>query len=502
VFLNGFYEHRPISYGERAYGFPRLGQSILNCPDGTILKLFVDDEPLLLTQAEILSFRRTLDFKDGTLKRDVRWVTPSGKRMRLRTTRLVSLRHRHLAVIAYRLTAEEAEADVVISSELLHRQPLPVESADPRLAEGFVGRVLHPAGTHCDGLRAILSYRTQSSGLVLGCGMDHQVEGSYRLTTESICQDDLAAVVFKAVVERGTLLSIYKYLGYHYSDAADGVQIRSQTGWTLSRAIESGFSEVLDQQRSDMSRFWRRADVRVEGGHPRTQQVIRWNLFQLLQASERVEGHGIGARGLTGRTYEGHYFWDTEIYVLPFLIFSEPSIARGLLKHRYGMLDKARARAKELGFRGAMFPWRTINGEEASAYYAAGTAQYHINADIAYALRKYVQISGDDDFLRRYGAKILVETARLWCDLGFFSARKDGCFCINGVTGPDEYTALVNNNYFTNLMARENLRCAARVARALERSDPEVFDELVRRTHLATNETAEWEQAAERMYLP
>ena len=204
VFLNGFYEHRPISYGERAYGFPRLGQSILNCPDGTILRLFVDDEPLLLTQAEILSFRRTLDFRDGTLGRDVRWVTPSGKRMRLRTTRLVSLRHRHLAAISYQLTAEDAEADVVISSELLHRQPLPVDSADPRLAEGFVGRVLHPTGTHCEGLRAILSYRTQSSGLVLGCGMDHRVEGSSRLTTETTCQDDIAAVVLKAVVERGT----------------------------------------------------------------------------------------------------------------------------------------------------------------------------------------------------------------------------------------------------------------------------------------------------------
>jgi alpha,alpha-trehalose phosphorylase len=385
-----------------------------------------------LTQAEILSFRRTLDFKDGTLKRDVRWVTPSGKRMRLKTTRLVSLRHRHLAAIAYELTAEDAEADVVISSELLYQQPLPVDSTDPRLAEGFVGRVLHPSGTHSEGLRAILTYRTQSSGLVLGCGMDHRIDGSSGLTAERTCEDDLAAVVFKAVVDRGASLSICKFLGYHYSDAADPVQIRSQTGWTLSRAVESGFSEILDQQRSDMNRFWSRADVTVEDGHPRTQQVIRWNLFQLLQASERVEGHGIGARGLTGRTYEGHYFRDTEIYVLPFLIYSQPRTARAVLKHRYDMLDKARARAKELGFRGATFPWRTINGEEASAYYAAGTAQYRINADIAYALRKYVQVSGDEDFLRRYGAEILVETARLWCDLGFFSARKAGASASTG----------------------------------------------------------------------
>jgi alpha,alpha-trehalose phosphorylase len=166
------------------------------------------------------------------------------------------------------------------------------------------------------------------------------------------------------------------------------------------------------------------------------------------------------------------------------------------------MLDKARARAKELGQRGAMFPWRTINGEEASAYYAAGTAQYHINSDIAYALRKYVEVSGDDEFLRRYGAEMLVETARLWCDLGFFSERKGGRFCINGVTGPDEYSALVNNNYFTNLMARENLRYAVRTIRNLERANPDCFQEVVRRTGLASCEPAEWEKAAEHMYLP
>jgi len=502
VFLNGFYEHRPISYGERAYGFPLVGQTMLNCPDGTTLKLFVDDEPFVVTKAEILSFRRGLDFQQGILSRDVRWATPSGKRMHLRTIRFVSLTHRHLAAIEYELTAEDADTHVVISSELANRQPLPVDGRDPRLAEGFVGRVLHPAGRQCDGPRAIMSYRTQSSKLVLGCGMDHRVEGDCAFTAESTCDDDFAAVVFKAVMERGKSIRIHKYLSYHYSDNADAEQIRRQTGWTLGRAIEQGFRHILDQQRSDISRFWSRADVTIEAQRPRTQQVIRWNLFQLLQASERAEGHGIGARGLTGRTYEGHYFWDTEIYVLPFLIYTRPQVARSLLKHRYDMLDKARARARELGYRGATFPWRTINGEEASAYYAAGTAQYHINADIAYALRKYVEVSGDQEFLRRYGAEILVETARLWYDLGFFSERKGGRFCINGVTGPDEYSAVVNNNYFTNLMARENLRYAVRTVRAIERTDSEGFRDLVSRTGLAGDEPAAWENAAERMYLP
>jgi alpha,alpha-trehalose phosphorylase len=501
VFLNGFYENRPISYGEHAYGFPRVGQSILNCPDGTVLKLFVEDEPFVLTTAEILSFRRALDLRAGTLNRDVRWVTPSGKRVRLSTVRLVSFTHRHLAAIEYEFTTEDADTEIVISSELVHQQPLAVDSSDPRLAEGFVGRVLHPTGTQCTGLRCILSYRTQSSELALGCGMDH-VLSAESFTAQATCSDDVAAVVFKGVVGRGKSIRIHKYLSYHYSGAATPQEIRTATAWTLDRALENGFASTLDQQRTHVSGFWSRADVNIEGGTAWTQQVIRWNLFQLLQASERAEGHGIPARGLTGRTYEGHYFWDIEIYVLPFLIYTRPHVARSLLKFRYDMLDKARARAKELGLRGATFPWRTINGEEASAYYAAGTAQYHINADIAYALRKYVEVSGDDEFLRRYGAEMLVETARLWCDLGFFSVRKEGHFCINGVTGPDEYSALVNNNYFTNLMARENLRYAVRAVRNLERDDPGAFQTLVRRTGLANSELTAWEDAAEHMYLP
>ena len=274
-------------------------------------------------------------------------------------------------------------------------------------------------------------------------------------TEDSSCGDDAAAVVFKIRGGRGRPIRLWKYVGYHYSNSGDVAEVRSQIAWTLDRAVQDGFGSIQTRQRAEIGRFWKRADVEVEGCDPRLQQVIRWNLFQLLQATERVEGHGVGARGLTGRTYEGHYFWDTEIYVLPFLIYTQPRIARNVLKFRCDTLDRARARARELGHRGATFPWRTINGDEASAYYAAGTARYHINADIAFAVRKYVEVSGDREFLCRHGAELLIETARFWCDLGFFSARRDGAFCINGVTGPDEYTAVVDNNLFTNLMARE-----------------------------------------------
>jgi alpha,alpha-trehalose phosphorylase len=162
----------------------------------------------------------------------------------------------------------------------------------------------------------------------------------------------------------------------------------------------------------------------------------------------------------------------------------------------------ARQRDREVNQRGALFPGRTINGEEASAYYAAGTAQYHINADIMFALKKYVEITGDEAFLHSEGAEMLVETARLWRDLGFFSDNRKGRFCIIGVTGPDEYNTVVNNNTFTNLMARENLWFAAATVRTLHDQYRDLFEALVHKTGVALHEVDEWERAAEMMYLP
>jgi alpha,alpha-trehalose phosphorylase len=266
--------------------------------------------------------------------------------------------------------------------------------------------------------------------------------------------------------------------------------------------VSQGFEELLAGQQEYLDDFWRRSDVEVSGAHPKGQQLIHWNLFQIIQASGRAEGAGIPAKGLTGQGYEGHYFWDTEIYVFPFLIYTAPRIARNLLRFRYSLLDKARQRAREVNQKGALFPWRTITGEEASAYYAAGTAQYHINADIMFGLKKYVEATRDKAFLQEEGAEMLVETARLWRDLGFYSARKGGKFCINGVTGPDEYNTVVNNNTFTNLMARENLRYAAATVESLREEDPDRFVALVDRTGLEMSEVEEWRKAADRMYIP
>jgi alpha,alpha-trehalose phosphorylase len=336
------------------------------------------------------------------------------------------------------------------------------------------------------------------------------MESSCSHSHKAACTPDFGQVAYTVDAKPGCPIQLTKYMVYHTSQTASAEELCGRAEWTLDRVVTQGFQPLLASQGQYMDDFWRRSDVhikdisehRAKRSTVEIQQAIRFNLFHILQASARAEGAGVPAKGLTGQAYEGHYFWDAEIYVLPFLIYTSPRIARNLLAFRYKMLPHARARARELGHRGAMYPWRTISGEEASAYYAAGTAQYHINADIMYAVRKYVQATGDDAFLRKYGAEMLVETARLWLDLGFYSDAKGGQFCINGVTGPDEYNAVVNNNAYTNLMARENLRYAAEVVEVLRAAEPDAYDELARKTALDLSEVIAWMRAAENMYVP
>lgn len=501
TFVNGFYESWPITYAEAAYGFAKTGQTIVNVPDTKMITLYVDDEPFFLPTANLLSFERVLDMRAGTVDREILWETPAGKQVSIKSRRFVSYKHRHLAAMQYEVTLLNAEAPVVISSEIVNQENTQSHGGDPRKAKSFAGKILQAKERFEKDLRIGFGYGTESSGMTLGCGIDHVVETECAYEVKGQSTDDSGKVVFSVQARQGVPFRITKYMTYHSSRSADPRELCDRSERTLDRAVHQGFSSLLESQQSYLDDFWKDSDILIVG-EPAVQQALRFNLFQVFQATVRTEGAGIPAKGLTGMGYEGHYFWDTEIYVLPYLIYTAPRIARNLLKFRHSMLDKARQRAAEVNQKGALFPWRTINGEEASAYYAAGTAQYHINADIMYALKKYVEVTGDEEFLWDEGAEMLVETARLWLDLGFFSDHKGGKFCIAGVTGPDEYNTVVNNNTFTNLMARENLWYAAATVKTLHDEHPRRFKVLVDRTGVDPTEAEAWKKAADLMYLP
>jgi alpha,alpha-trehalose phosphorylase len=308
-------------------------------------------------------------------------------------------------------------------------------------------------------------------------------------------------MTYRIDAKAGQPIRLVKYATYHTSRGVPVQELVSRVRRTLDRALVVGPEQQHLDQREWYDGFWERSDVEIEGP-PEVQQAVRWNLFQLAQAVGRAEGAGVPAKGVTGSGYSGHYFWDTEIYTLPFFTYTTPQCARSALRFRYRLLGAARLRAEQMTQRGALFPWRTINGEEASAYYAAGTAQYHIDADIAYALSQYVAATGDLEFLEREAIDILVETARMWADLGFWRVNGDGVFHIHGVTGPDEYTTVVNDNLFTNVMAQGNLRDAVDAVVWLREHHPEGHDRMVARLRLDPGEVDEWQRAADRMFIP
>jgi len=509
--INGFYETYPIVYGEDAYGFARTGQTICNVTDAKTIKLFVDDEPFWLPDANLLTYDRRLNMKSGTLDREILWETPAGKQVLIRSRRLVSFASRHVAAISYCVTLLNAAAHIVISSEMAVNPPSSrTDQSDPRRMRVAAGPLLHHCLSYANDRRIVLCHATEKSRLTLTCATDQVLDTSCRHAYKIVHTENFGQAAFTIEAQPGCPVHLTKYMVYNTSQNASAQELCGRAEWTMDRITTQGFQELLAAQERYVDDFWRRSDVRVEDVRAeRTrhttveiQQAIRFNLFQILQASARAEDAGVPAKGLTGQAYEGHYFWDTEIYLLPFLTYTSPKIARNLLTFRYKMLPLARARAKQLGHRGALFPWRTISGEEASAYYAAGTAEYHINADIMYAIRKYVQATGDEQFLERCGAEMLVETARLWLDLGFYSDAKGGKFCINAVTGPDEYNTVVNNNAYTNLMARENLRYAAQTVESLRAARPDAYDALVHETELEESELDAWKRAADSMYVP
>jgi alpha,alpha-trehalose phosphorylase len=516
TYINGFHETWPILHAEEAYGFARIGQTIINAPDAKVIRLYVDDEPLQMSVADLLEYERALDFRSGVLSRELVWRTPGGKKVKLRSTRMVPLVQRHLAVLTFEVTLLDEKASVAISSQLLNRQDIvdglvvadTPGGTDPRQADRFDRRVLEPVINSADPHtgRVGLGYRASQSGMTIGVVADHELETAspYSLRVES--EDDLAKVIYQVAAEPGVPIRLTKLVSYHTAKSVPPRELIDRCERTLDRTHQQGVEHQHAEQRRWLASFWARCDIEIPD-HPDLQQAVRWNLFSICQASARAEGQGIAAKGVTGSGYGGHYFWDTEIYVMPFLTYTMPWTARNALRFRYSLLDYARTRARELSQRGALFPWRTINGNEASAYYAAGTAQYHIDADIAYALSQYLGATGDTDFLDRAAIDILVETARLWADIGFW--RDDGAgpggsrtFHIHGVTGPDEYTTVVNDNLYTNVLARFNLRRAAHEVWRIQRDNPAAYDDLVRRTGLQPDEVDEWAESALGMSIP
>jgi alpha,alpha-trehalose phosphorylase len=489
-YLNSVYELRPLPYGESGYGYPLSSQSVVNVTDGKLIRLLVDDEPFDVRYGSMAHHERELDLRAGVLRRNVTWTSPAGRTIEVKTTRLVSFHYRSIAAICYEMRPVDGPAQVVLQSELVTNEPLPYVANDPRAAAALEAPFLSESHRVRD-VRGLLVHRTKQSGLRVAVGMEHVIDGPADMLVDQVGDEDLARITITASLAAGQTIRVVKFLAYGWSGQRSLPGVEAQVHAALTAARATGFDGLCEAQRDYLDDYWSRADVEIDGDDE-VQQAIRFALFQVLQASARAERRALPAKGLTGPGYDGHAFWDTEAFVLPVLTYTVPDAAADALRWRHSILPIARERAKQLGLAGAVFAWRTITGQECSAYWPAGSAAFHVNADIAGAVIRHIAASGDRELERDIGVELLVETARLWMSLGDVDAQ--GEFHIDGVTGPDEYSAMSDNNVYTNLMAQQNLAGAADCA---ERHRDQAND-----LGVTVEEIDGWRAAAEAMRIP
>ena len=494
-YLAGVYESRPLPYAEGGFGYPEAGQGVVNVTNGKPIRLLVDDHPFDVRYGQLRSHERVLDFRTGLLRRTVEWVSPGGKSVAVRSVRLVSLVQRSVAAILFEVESLESTISVVVQSELVANEVgspafAPDTNDDPRTTTDIGAVLVAEQHDHKD-LRAYLLHRTATSGLRVAAAMDHEFEAPEDVGTTTESSPDLGRVTIAVTLEPGQKLRLVKYVAYGWSAVRSPPALRDQVAAALTAATQRGWDGLVADQRDYLDKFWARSDVEVDGDES-VQQAVRFGQFHILQAAARAEGRAIAAKGLTGPGYDGHAFWDTEIFVLPLLSHACPDAAADALRWRRSILPLALERARQLGLAGAAFPWRTIAGHECSGYWPAGTAAFHVGADVAAAALHHVHVTGDLGFERDVAMELVVQTARLWLSLGYHDTR--GRFRIDGVTGPDEYSAVADNNVYTNLMAQLNLTTAA----DLTLKYPDEADQL----QVTSSEVAAWQAAAAAMYVP
>lgn len=463
--VNGFYETSPIIYGEKAYGYAESNQTIVPLPDIRTIKISAKPGDLFTT-TKVLA--KALDMGTGQLVETWLAMNSVGQQISITLKSALSQPAGTAAAFVYTVDSINFTGTLHIQKQFgqIHKAE---DSDDPRQARQISG--LRTRESVADSNHQQLTISTSNTNQTL-CMKQFSAEGlasDYSLTPNH-------SVSFTVVAEISPITSTNQEEETHNQNSLSANQI---------------FSQSAEYWKS----FWERSAISILG-NDELNRAIHYNLFQLASSAGQDGKTNIAAKGLSGNGYEGHYFWDTEMYMLPFLTFTNPAIARSLIEYRASVLPQARRRARELGINhGALFAWRTINGEEASAYYPAGTAQYHIDADIAYAVNRYYMITDDKQFMRDIGLELLVETARFWADFGSFTNLKGKKrFEFFDVTGPDEYTAIVNNNYYTNRMAKFNLM------RAYELTQK--FNETAHNLKVTQSEADSWQEKAKLVYLP
>ncbi|MGM0379219.1 MAG: glycoside hydrolase family 65 protein [Bacillota bacterium] len=495
VFINGFYENTAIKYPEKAYGFPEIGETLVKLPNVFNYKIFVNDKIVDLNNKEKLKkFKRIFDLKKGIVKINFIYKINNKQKINVKIEKLVSFVNKNLMIKELSISLNKGSADLRIKDNLDFEIKNKLVKDDPRVGSHIQEQVLKIKRNYIEKNIDIYELKTKKSKNIVDIFFKYNI--NYEKNKNYTNQ-------FNYKLETSKEFKLEKIVGIYPLRSLEkpnkSKDFHSIVKKDFKKLLFNSYSDFKSDNKEFLNDFWEKSKIEISGNEELS-QGLHFNLYHLLQAAGSDGVSNICAKGLTGEGYEGHYFWDTEIYTLPFFLMTNPDIAKSLLMFRFNTLKEAKKRAKTLNFdKGAKFPWRTISGIELSSYFPAGTAQYHINADIAYAVNMYYRWTNDLDFMLNHGIDILVETSRFWLSVGHFNKRKQNQFTIEGVTGPDEYTALVNNNYYTNKMAKANLKYTIDFLQEIETNKKQ---EIFKRLSMSKNEISEFIKAYENMYLP
>lgn len=488
--INSIYDYS--KYYSYVCNFPGLAEryhSMLNLNSWAVINLTVVDEPFSYFTGALSNFRREFDMKNGVLHCSFTWESPKGRQVTVRSTRLVSMVRRHSAALKYEVTPMNFSGRIILES-VTHDPHNGEYSSNPieKLESGVEDTLHH------------FLYRTKTEGFKIGIVFGHTLSKAPETSAASTMNDTLIHKVSVAL-SSGETLSMIKNTSFYTSfDQNKECDLIEKAAGTIRQDMSDGFERLLQEQSDFWERYWETADIEIKGNDA-DQQMMRFNLFQLRQNHPEDDRMSISATGVTGNNYGGLVFWDTEIYMNPYFIYTQPELVRSLLMYRYFILDHARRRAKEVEGVGALFSWMSISGEETNALPECSTAQIHINCDVAYVIKQYFLATGDVGFMYNYGAEILFETARYYAERGKYIAAKGNKFCFNCVCGPDEYGCSVNNNTYTNLMVQIHFNFATDIYRRMKKESPMLLERLAEKIGLKEEESASWKKAAENMYI-
>ncbi|MDO5022775.1 MAG: glycosyl hydrolase family 65 protein [Eubacteriales bacterium] len=492
TYINGFYDEKDIAYGEKLYGFAETGQTIVNVTDVQTLEITIDGETFSLDKGTVLEYEHELYLDKGFQEKRIMWRSPSGKEAYIIIRRLASLVEKHLFMMSVRVVPNNFSGEVKIKSSVIGDVSNFADPSDPRVAAEEKSYLSVINAEFKDGNTAFIKSKTQRSMLELSCAVRHRSSTAKEEKHFALGNTLLSEYTYSASPNESITLSKYCV----FVDSRRSEDTENSALSILNESFEHPMECFINKQIKYLEDFWSAARVYVDGR--KLQRSMDYCLYSLLCSAGQDGITSVCAKGLSGEGYEGHYFWDTEIYIFPFFLLTAPEIAKQLLLYRYNILPKAREHAKIMGHsKGALYAWRSITGIECSAYYPSGSAQYHLTGDVAHAFIQYYLATEDLDFMRDYGAEVLIESARMWLDTGHYM---NGEFRIDSVTGPDEYSCIVNNNYYTNCAAKENLLWAYKIVNILKKAGKD--EDIKTRLNISEKELHSFKKAADNMYLP